>query len=50
MAIWRRFAGWISNATRAQAHGSARAPKPTPTQTHSRAGMRGAHARTHTNM
>ena len=37
MAMWRRFACWISKATRSQAHASARAPKSTHAQ-----------ARTHT--
>jgi hypothetical protein len=34
MAMWRRFACWISKATRAQAHASAREPKSTCTSTH----------------
>ena len=41
MAIWRRIACWISNATRPQAHTSARAP--TPTQTHTRTRTRSPH-------
>ena len=44
MTIWRRVACWIIEATRAQAHGCARAPPP-PTRARSR-----THTRTHTNM
>jgi hypothetical protein len=33
MTIWRRVVSWISKTTRAKAHISARAPKPTHTHT-----------------
>ena len=43
MAIWRRVACWINEATQALAHARARVPAPTHARTRAR-----AHTRTHT--